>query len=328
MIPNLARKVCPVCKRGNRGSAKFCVGCGSAFCKPEESDTLDLGDFAESADVIPDKKDPQGNKKNLIKDRFETLDKIFEDSHGKVSVAYDHKRERKVIVKEDFEYPNDADTLQIARERFKRDADVLSMTNYKYIPRIIDAFFEGKKYFVIMKRVRGRSLDCLMKNGQNYNAGLPLHQSIKIILSLCDLVELLHKNNPTIVHRNIKPSKIMINTSKKVVLLPWVPRPAKQGSLIGTKGYASPEQYRGEYDIASDIYGIGATFYSILTGKDPKTDAPFHFIPISIMRTDVTRELEMVISKSLQLQPENRYRKVSDFKEALFTAARKFFEKK
>lgn len=325
MIPELAKKSCSNCKRDNRPGARFCIACGTSlngFVSEEPQEIMPVEDpFDTCIDDETEKSSP------LLRGRFRLLDKIHEDSHGKVSFAYDEKRERKVIVKEDFEYTADPDLMQISRDRFIRDGEILSMTSFKYIPRVIDVFFEGQKYFVVMKRVKGKSLNELMKNGKNYNTGLPLQQAIKIMLSLCDLVDLLHKNNPPIVHRNIKPSKVMINLEKKVVLLPWVPRGGKHGPLIGTKGFAAAEQYRGEYDTTSDIYGLGATFYAILTGKDPSSDAPFHFIPISILRPDITREVEMVITKSLQLQPESRYRKVTGFKEALFTAAMNLFNK-
>jgi len=326
MIPQTLKQVCPSCGRENRPNAKFCIGCGSSLRKngnsKNSSDTnrMTSGD----SDAGPGNNDVP-NHSIILKGRFELNDKIYSDNYGDVFRTYDRRRERYVITKIDREFPLDLETSYLARKRFSDEGDIMSRLKHKYIPRIITAFFKEGNYTVIMKMVKGKSLEDLVKNGLSHGSGIPAPSAVKIIISLCDLVSYLHNNNPPIIHRNIKPSKVMISASRKVLLLPWVPRPYKENALIGTKGYASPEQYRGEYDSRSDVYGIGAVLYYLLTSKDPGSEAPFHFIPVSILRPDLRGELEMVITKALQLNPGDRFSDVGELKNSLIIASKQYF---
>lgn len=322
MIPSQTSKICAVCKSINRPAASYCLNCGCVL-RREDGFAFQDGDASEVEPEQEKEPEPEEKKEIILKGRFKILEKIFQDNHGNIYSAHDLKRERDIIVKEDFEYSIGPDDAQPARDRFLLEGKILSTTHHKYIPRVIDAFILDAKYYVLMKKVDGRSLAELINDSPSRKTGIPLINALKIIISLCDLVTYLHEFKPPVIHRNIKPGKIMINTSKKVVLLPWVSRPAKNSPLIGSKGFASPEQFRGEYSAASDVYGLGATLHYMLTGKDPSKEAPFHFLPLSILRPDLSGELEMVISKSLQLQPEDRYRSTGDLKKALLQTSKK-----
>jgi serine/threonine-protein kinase len=260
----------------------------------------------------------------MVKDRFLLTEKIYEDGKGTVYNAFDTKRDREVIVKIDNIYLHEPDLTMRDMHRFLNDGEVLSLIQHKYIPRVIKTYYEEKKYIVVMKKAEGKSLAELIRSEISQAKGIAVQNSVKIILALCELVEYLHQNSPQIIHRNIKPAKIVINPARKVILLPWVPRLGKFGALLGSRGYASPEQYREEYDARSDIYGLGATLYGMLAGKDPAKEAPFHFIPLSIVRPDLNSDLDRVISKSLNLQPDLRYTSVTEFKNSLFAAAKKY----
>lgn len=324
---------CYYCNNILRDTAKFCNKCGRSV------DKVGIGSNVHGSSVISEDNstnrifnDPENLEDTkesfeqiLIKNRFLLQERIFTDNHGSVYSAFDQKRERLVVVKEDFVYPLDEELFVIAQDRFLQEGKILSSLKNKFIPRVIDAFIESSRYYVIMKHVEGKSLDEIIKNTPAKKTGIPIQNAYKIILSLCELVEFLHNNKPQIIHRNIKPSKVMINTLKKVILLPWVCRPAKQGALTGTKGFAAPEQYRGEFDQRSDIYGIASTFYYLLTGKDPKKEAPFHFIPLSILRPDLSGSLDLIINKSLQIDPQNRYKSISQLKKVLLDDAKKYF---
>lgn len=326
MIPQAIKKICPSCRRENRRNAKFCIGCGSSLKDNGNGVTSnDTNRMASTDSNVDSGIDAVSNDSIILKGRFELKEKIYSDNYGDVFRTYDNKRERYVITKIDREFPADLETSYLTRKRFADEGEIMCRLKHKYIPRVITSYFEDGNYIVIMKMVKGRSLEDLVKNGASLGNGVPAPSAIKIIISLCDLISYLHNNKPTIIHRNIKPSKVMISSSRKVLLLPWVPRLYGESTLIGTKGYAAPEQYRGEYDLRSDVYGLGAVLYFLLTGSDPGAEAPFHFIPISILRPDLRGELEMVITKALQLSPGDRFENAGELKTSLLMASKQYF---
>ncbi|MCD4785106.1 MAG: protein kinase [Candidatus Eremiobacteraeota bacterium] len=326
MIPQTIKKTCSLCGRENRQNAKFCIGCGSSLRNNGNgSNSNDTNPMISADSAVKAGNNAVSDGTIVLKGRFHLREKIYSDNYGEVFRAYDKKKERYVIMKIDREFPADLETSYLSRKRFADEGERMSRLEHKYIPRVITSYFKDGNYVVVMKMVKGKSIEDLVKNGLSHGNSIPAPSAIKIIISLCDLITYLHNFKPTIIHRNIKPSKVMISSSRKVLLLPWVPRPCRESALLGTKGYAAPEQYKGKYDLRSDVYGLGAVLYYLLSGKEPGADAPFHFIPISILRPDLRGELEMVITKALQLNPGDRFRSVGELKSSLLMASKHYF---
>ncbi|MCE1245577.1 MAG: serine/threonine protein kinase [Firmicutes bacterium] len=320
MLPGTTCRICPLCKSSNRVTAKFCIKCGYPIRSDNPTSNGDEELPCAETGTYPVKLTDEV----LVKERFLLTEKIYEDGKGIVYNAFDTKRDREVVVKIDNIYLHEPDITMRDMHRFLNDGEVLSYIRHKYIPRVVKTYYEEKKYIVVMKKAEGKSLAELIRGDISQAKGIPVANAVKIVLALCELVEYLHQNSPPIVHRNIKPTKVIINSSRKVILLPWVPRLGKFGSLLGARGYASPEQYREEFDNRSDIYGLAATLYGMIAGKDPAKEAPFHFVPLAIIRPDVSNDLDKVISKALNLQPDLRYSGVAEFKNNLFNAAKKY----
>ncbi len=93
----------------------------------------------------------------------------------------------------------------------------------------------------------------------------------------------------------------------------------QKGTMIGTEGYAAPEQYRGEATPASDVYGVGATLHHLLTRRDPRLEPPFTFAEQSIqdVNPNVTQEFEDIVMKALEFNPQDRYPNAAAMKDAL-----------
>ncbi|MCE1254383.1 MAG: PQQ-binding-like beta-propeller repeat protein, partial [Anaerolineae bacterium] len=93
----------------------------------------------------------------------------------------------------------------------------------------------------------------------------------------------------------------------------------QKGTMIGTEGYSPPEQYRGEATHLADIYALGATLHHLLTKRDPRLEPPFTFSerPIRQINGDVPAELEEIVYKALQYNPQNRYQSALEMKDAL-----------
>ena len=107
---------------------------------------------------------------------------------------------------------------------------------------------------------------------------------IDIARQLCDVLAYLHGLVPPIIYRDMKPSNVMLNSNGRVVLVDFgiarLFKAARKGTMIGTLGFAPPEQYQGLVDPRSDIYSLGATLHYVLTGRDPEKFPPFSFPPV------------------------------------------------
>jgi serine/threonine-protein kinase len=143
------------------------------------------------------------------------------------------------------------------------------------LPRVIDHFIvPGQGQYLVMDFVEGRSLAALL--GER---GGPLGEAevLPWIRQVADALEYLHTSTPPVIHRDIKPDNIIITDNGRAMLVDFgisKVYEANKGTTIGAKavtpGFSPPEQYgRGSTDARSDVYALGATLYTLLTGQIP-----------------------------------------------------------
>jgi hypothetical protein len=92
---------------------------------------------------------------------------------------------------------------------------------------------------------------------------------------------------------------------------------ASKGTMIGTLGFAPPEQYQGHVDPRSDIYSLGATMHYVLTGRDPEKFPPFSFPPVASLRAGVSPNLAGAVDRALSYKVEGRPQSVGEFRDML-----------
>ena len=169
-------------------------------------------------------------------------------------------------------------------------------------PRIIEYFEENNQLILIESYISGQSLERLMQTTRPDISDI-IHYSIE----LCEILCQLHSMQPPIIHRDIKPSNIIITEYNHVVLLDfnaakyYVENADKDTVLLGTKGYAAPEQYGfGSSSPRTDIYAVGILLKE-LTASLP----------------NIPKSLTDIIEKCIELKPSDRYETVSELKRAL-----------
>gem|GEM_PF-5417752 len=141
-------------------------------------------------------------------------------------------------------------------------------------------------------------------------------------MQLCDILEYLHKRNPPVIFRDLKPDNIMLTPEGQIKLIDFgIARNFQPGNsadtvAYGSGGFSPPEQYgQNQTDARSDIYALAATLHYLLTGIDPVQN-PFRFEPPS-KYTAISAGLEKAIMQALDLSPENRPQTIGAFKALL-----------
>lgn len=238
---------------------------------------------------------------------------------GMVYLANDQRlANRPCAIKEMVDHFIDQAQRIEANEYFAREADTLAQLKHQAIPAITDRFELSNRHYLVMEYVEGRNLEEeLAVRGEPLPEGLV----IDIARQLCDVLAYLHGLIPPIIYRDMKPSNVMLNANGRVVLVDFgiarLFKAARKGTMIGTLGFAPPEQYQGLVDPRSDIYSLGATLHYILTGRDPEKFPPFSFPPVRDLRPGVSSNLAGAIDAALAYEMDGRPARIQEFRDMM-----------
>lgn len=204
---------------------------------------------------------------------------------------------------------------QGARFDFLAEANILKRLQHPMLPRIVDIFEDAYSIYIVEDFVEGITLEDLLKRQGRVEEPLALQW----FRELCGVLRYLHTQRPNpIIYRDMKPSNIMLQPDGSLKLIDFgIAREYKQASsgdttYIGTKGYAAPEQFgRAQTDARTDIYALGVTMYHLLTGKSPY-EPPYQFVPVRELDPSLSRGIEHILNRCVQLEPADRYQSVDE----------------
>lgn len=173
------------------------------------------------------------------------------------------------------------------------------------IPHVYDSFSEQGRYYLVMDFIEGQTLfELLEASLRQSGRALALEQVLDYACQLCDVLDYLHRQDPPVVFRDLKPSNVMVTKEGRVYLIDFgIARYFRAGKQQDTEnfasvGFAAPEIYQGvQTNPRSDLYSFGATLHCCLTGADPKSNKPtfFDFQPLSHYAPQIPKELESLI---------------------------------
>lgn len=211
--------------------------------------------------------------------------------------------------------------LQWAVATFHREAQMLASLRHPNLPAVSDRFDIGNSYFLVMEFIKGVTLGELT---HERCAPLSEEEVRWCAAQLCDVLAYLHGQSPPVIFRDMKPGNVMLQSGSGTLKLIdfgiarlFKPGQTRDTVLLGTPGYAAPEQYgTRQTDPRADVYGLGVTLHTLLTGYDP-TDTPFQLPPVRTLRSDVSAQIEFVITRATELDPMARFQTVEEMRHAL-----------
>ena len=208
------------------------------------------------------------------------------------------------------------------------EAMILSRIGHPNIIRVFDAGItkvEGRQYgYFTMEYVAGGSLDAYWRSHKS--EFVPITEAVEIISQVCKGLSVAHAERPPIIHRDIKPQNILIGYDTIGLririadfgLAKEVNPLTLMASAKGTPAFKPPECLSNVDSCAADVWGIGATFYLLLTDHLPfPADNKMDFqsgkwwqnplVPASHFNLNVDPILDSILSRSLEIKPGNRY---------------------
>ncbi|MBT7191079.1 MAG: SUMF1/EgtB/PvdO family nonheme iron enzyme [Anaerolineae bacterium] len=260
--------------------------------------------------------------------RYHILEQIGEGGMAIVYKAFDTRLEREVAIK--VVLPTRQQSSKFIK-RFEREAKALAKLSHPNIVKVLDYGKEGDLPFIVMEYVPAGTLKKQLK-GKTLN----WKDALTLIKPIAEALGYAHQHG--IVHRDVKPSNILIDKAKQPLLTDFGVAKMLEGDEtldltntgmgVGTPEYMAPEQFQGgNVDQRADIYSLGVVYYEMVTGRKPfQADTPAAIIWKQATETlprpstfvpDLPDKIEKFLLKALAKNPSNRFQNMSELVIAL-----------
>ena len=264
----------------------------------------------------------------LFADRYRLERRLGVGGMATVQLAFDTRLERYVAVKLLAEHLAEDSSFV---SRFRREALAAARLVHPNIVQVFDFGSDGGsgRQFIVMEFVDGHSCAELLRD----KGPMAPRDAVEILCQSCRGLDYAHRNG--VVHRDVKPGNLLVNTDGVVKLADFgIAKAAEQsditkvGSVLGTAAYLSPEQARGEpAGPLSDLYALGVVSYQLMAGKLPYEAASLTDLArlqesgppprLSDDARDVPAALSAVVARALARDPERRFADAAEMEDAL-----------
>lgn len=247
----------------------------------------------------------------VIDGKYEILKEIGRGGMSIVYLAMDKHLNKQWAVKE-IRKKGSGKNDEIVVNSLLAEANMMKKLDHPSLPRIVDIIDNGITIYVVMDYIEGESLDKIL----NEYGAQPEEMVVNWAKQLCDALSYLHSQKPSIIYRDMKPANVMLKPEGNIKIIDFgIAREYKEQNLadttvLGTKGYAPPEQYSGQTDPRSDIFALGMTMHHLLTGVDPRNGEPY--APVRQWNPELSEGIEIIIDRCVEPAAENRYQSCAD----------------
>lgn len=247
----------------------------------------------------------------VIEGKYEILKEIGRGGMSFVYLANDTHLNRNWAVKE-VKKKGVGKNDDIVVNSLLAEANMVKKLDHPSLPRIVDIIDNGVTIYIVMDFIEGESLDKVIQEFGAQSEEKVLNWAMQV----CDVFNYLHSQKPPIIYRDMKPANLMLKPNGNISIIDFgIAREYKEQNLadttvLGTKGYAPPEQYSGQTDARSDIYALGMTMHHMLTGVDPRNGEPY--APVRQWNPELSEGIETIINKCVEPAAENRYQNATE----------------
>tara|TARA_R110002072_G_scaffold1098_1_gene9149 strand:- start:419 stop:2185 length:1767 start_codon:yes stop_codon:yes gene_type:complete len=258
---------------------------------------------------------------------YRVLGKLGEGGMAAVYRVLDPHVQREVALKV---IRLDSGESAAAFERFLREAEILARIQHPNVVRVHRLERAAGTAYLVQEIVAGETLEALIRRGP-----LEPRRAAELIRALADALAAIHREE--ILHRDLKPANVILRPDGQPVLLDFgiardlnAERLTQTGAVLGTPSYMAPEQAAGEgpgsLGTFTDVYGLGAILYELLSGQPPFAGSPFSVLkavltedPIwpSALEIDLPPALEGILQVAMAKEGADRYQSVEDLREDL-----------
>ena len=212
---------------------------------------------------------------SLFAQRYRILDQVGEGGFGVIYKAEDLDQHRRLVAIKQINLSRLSPKQMIeVTDSFNREVGYLSQLKNDHIPRVHDYFTDPEHWYVVMDYIEGETLEDRLKKARR--GRFSTQQVFDIGIALCDVLGYLHAQRPPIIFRDVKPANVMLTKTGRIYLIDfgiarhYTAEQSRDTAPLGSPGYAAPEQYgKAQTTAQTDIYGLGATLQTLLTGKEP-----------------------------------------------------------
>lgn len=266
---------------------------------------------------------------SVVRDRYVIKDLLGRGGFGAVYLVRDQRVKGNLFALKEV-----IDASKSERDRFTFEGEVLKRMDHAALPRVYRVFEDDahNRAYLLMDYIEGPNLEILRVQQPEKRFSLP--QVMAIMSPIVAAVSYLHKQRPPIIHRDIKPANIIVpNSGDGAVLVDFgIAKEYEEDSTTTairhcSPGYGAPEQYARGTNTRTDVYGLAATFYALLTGSVP-ADALYRMTqlgskghdplePIHTLVPTIPIAISQIIQKAMAINGNDRFATVDEFWQAL-----------